>query len=85
MAALTQLHNVHLEDCFRYNFTVLLRNANKLSHILHTSDWLEDLSTDCNQWLSTVRQLLSLFNEVRRSLCTSLLSTELARSFRQLH
>lgn len=54
MATLTQFNDVHLEDRLRDYLAVLLGNANELCHVLHATNGLEDLSTDCNQRLSAI-------------------------------
>jgi len=66
MTALSQLYNIHFEDCFGYDFAVLLRHSDKLGHILHASNRLEDLSTHSEQGLAAIGQLLRVLHELGR-------------------
>ena len=76
MTAFAQLNNIHLEDSLRDYLSVLLRDANELSHVLHATNWLEDLTSNRNKRLATVGKLLLVLHEVWGALIsvTSLLA-----------
>ena len=65
MGSFAQLYNVHFEVSARDDFTVLLGNSDKLSHILHATNRLADLTSHCNEGLTAVGKLLPMFVEVR--------------------
>ena len=46
MTALAQLDDVHFELSARNDLSILLRDSDQLSHILHAPDWLAYLSCD---------------------------------------
>ena len=83
MTTFAQFDYVHFELGSGDHFSVLLRDSDKLSHVLHASDRLAYLPSDRGQSLSTIGELLAVLIEVRVLFLTS--TTATASCSRQLH
>ena len=68
MASLAKLNYTHFENCLGNYLTILLGDTDKLCHVLHTPDRLENLAIYCDERLATVRELLLVLREIRRAL-----------------
>ena len=68
MASLPKFNYAHFENCLGNYLTILLGDTNKLCHVLHTPDRLENLAIHCNERLATVRELLLVLREIRCAL-----------------